>query len=149
MGRVGEAIAELEKALESMPDYAERHANLGPRWRNRAGRPALPHMRKAVQYSPKDANAHRNLALALLLMGKPAEALPDAEQAVKLSGGKDPSMLNLLGRVYGEMGRLPEALRALRQALALATARNNRELVQELNDAIAVLSSSQPAPLRR
>ena len=131
------------------PDYAEAHANLGTALAQQGRLDlALPHMRKAVQYSPKDANAHRNLALALLLMGKPAEALPEAEQAVKLSGGKDPSMLNLLGRVYGEMGRVPEALRALRQALALATARNNRELVQELNDAIAGYQS-QPAPLRR
>jgi Flp pilus assembly protein TadD len=149
MGRLAEAMAELEKALELSPEYAEAHSNLGTALAQQ-GRldQALPHLRKAVQYSPNDANAHSNLALALLMTGKAGEAVPDAEQAVKLSGGKDPRMLNLLGRVYAETGRLAEAVRVTKQALAIATARNDRGMAQELTEAIAAYQGQPGAPRR-
>jgi Flp pilus assembly protein TadD len=149
MGRVSEAISELEKALELSPDYAEAHLNLGTALAQQGRLDlALPHLRKAVQLSPGDPNARRNLALALLLMGKAGEALPEAEQAVKLSGGKDPATLNLLGRVFAETGRMADAVRVTKQALAIALARNNRELVQELNETIAAYQG-QPAATKR
>ena len=149
MGRLDEAVPELEKALALSPNYAEAHSNLGTALAQQ-GRldQALPHLRKAVQFAPEDANARRNLALALFMTGKPAEAVPHAELAVKLTAGKDPTMLSLLGRLYAETGRMPDALRTARQALSIATQRNDRELVQELNEMIAAYQSSGASPGR-
>ena len=144
-GRVDEAISELEKALALSPNYAEAHSNLGTALAQR-GRldQAIPHLRKAIEYSPQDANSQRNLALALLMAGTPTEGVLVGEQAVKLSNGKDPTMLSLLSRLYAETGRMTEALRTARQALALAAQRNDRDLVQELNEMVAAYQAPGP-----
>jgi hypothetical protein len=57
-------------------------------------------------------------------------------------------MLSLLGRLYAEAGRLPEAVRIARQALVVATGRNDRELVRELKEMIASYESHPVTPKR-
>jgi predicted Zn-dependent protease len=61
------------------------------------------------------------------------------EEAVKLSGGRDPLTLHLLGRVYADLGRAPQAVEAERQALALATEQKNAALVQLISAHLAGL----------
>ena len=148
-GRLDEAITEFQQALALSPDYAEAHLNLGTALAQQ-GRldQAIPHLRKAVEDRPEDANAHRNLGLALYMAGQVKEAIPAAEQAVKLSRGKDPTMLNLLAHLYAEVGRRQEAARTARQALTIATQRNDRQLVQELNEMLASLEAPGVPPKR-
>jgi Flp pilus assembly protein TadD len=146
-GRLDEAVAECRRALALSPDYAEAHLNLGTALAQQ-GRldQALPHLRKAVEYSPEDANSRRNLGLALFMMGNVNEAILEVEQAVKLSRGKDATMLSLLAQLYGQAGRRPEALRTARQGLAVASQRNDRELVQELSEMIAAYENPGGTP---
>jgi Flp pilus assembly protein TadD len=87
--------------VELAPEYAEARTNLGAMLAQR-GRldEALPRLFKTVEHGPNDANARRNLGLGLSMAGRVAEAIPHAERAVKLSGGKDPGMVELLRRLY-------------------------------------------------
>jgi predicted Zn-dependent protease with MMP-like domain len=80
------------------------------------------------------------------MTGNVNEALPHAEQSVKQAGGKDLTMLSLLGRLYAQVGRLPDAVRVSRQALAIATQRNDREMVEELQSLLASYGATPGAP---
>jgi Flp pilus assembly protein TadD len=63
-----------------------------------------------------------------------SEAVELAARAVKLSGAKDPAILDTLAAAYAEAGRFPEAVETARQALTLAT----EPLAAELKARIAL-----------
>lgn len=90
-----------------------------------------------MEFKPDDANARRNLALALYMTGRVKEALPEAEQAVKLSGSKDPNMLALLSRLYAESGRAREAVDAASKALAIVGPQKGFPFADELKQRVA------------
>ncbi len=137
-GRPDEAVAEFRKALALNPDFAEAHSGLGSVLA-REGRTndAIPHLLAAVEHSPQNPIARTNLCLALLMAGRASEAIPHAEQAVTLSSGQDPLILDLLGRLYAQTGRLPEAIEATRRALEIASRANDRPLVRDLRARLA------------
>jgi tetratricopeptide (TPR) repeat protein len=93
---------------------------------------AVPHLLKAVEQRPQDPAARTNLVLALAMAGRAQEAIPHAQQAVGLSGGRNPLILDLLGRLYAQAGRLPEAIEATRQALEIALQVNDEPLARDL-----------------
>ncbi len=142
-GKMREAIAEYHRALELDPSVAEAHASLGGILAEQ-GRmdEAIPHLQRAVESKPDYVPARANLALALSTLGKAAEAIPHEEAAIKLSGGGNPRMLALLGSLYAKTGRLAEAVKVARQALAIATQMNDRELMTELNSDLAAYESA-------
>ncbi len=131
MGKGEEAIAQFEKAIQLNPEYAEAHAGLGTLLTAADRLPqAIPHLERAVQLKPDDARAQANLALALARGWKAKDAIPHAEQAVKLTGGQEPEMLDLLGSLYAEVGRFPEAAKTERKALTVATEKNKAQLAE-------------------
>jgi tetratricopeptide (TPR) repeat protein len=132
-GRPDEAIVEFRKALALKPDFAEAHSGLGGALAQ-AGKlaDAIPHLQKAVEYSPQNPMARTNLCLALSLAGRPEEAIPHAQQAVTLSNGQNPLVLDLLGRLYAQAGRLPDAIETTRQALEVATKADDPQLARDL-----------------
>jgi Flp pilus assembly protein TadD len=71
-------------------------------------------MTKAVESKPDSADVRMNLGHALADKGRYQEAIGHLQEAVRLSGGSNPAMLDLLGRVYAEVGRFPEAAQAER-----------------------------------
>ena len=133
-GRLDEAIAHHRSALELNPSYAEAHNNLGNAL-TQTGRvdEAIPHFRKAIEVQPDLGVAHTALAVALAITGQPASGIAEAQQALKLSGGNDPMVLNLLGRLYAETGQLAKAIETTRQALKAASESQNTELIRDLN----------------
>jgi Flp pilus assembly protein TadD len=137
--RLDEAISEFGSALRLRPDFAEAHSGLGGALAQK-GRidEAVPHLSRAVELDPRNPMARVNLCLALSMANRPQEAIPHAEQAVTLSDGRNPLMLDLLGRLYAQAGRLPEAIVATRTALALARQAQEPQLVRDL---LARLSS--------
>ena len=147
-GRHDEAVAEFRKALALKPEFAEAHAGLGGVLAQ-AGRveEGIPHLQKAVELSPQNPGALANLCLALSLAGRPQEAIPHAEQAAALTGRRNPLILDLLGRLYAQAGRLPEAAETTRQALALARQAGDERLVRELSHRLS--SYEAPAPRGR
>lgn len=127
------AMTHFERALALNPDYGSAHSNLGSLLM-RQGKPgeAIPHLQRAIEAKPTSAEAHNNLGLALGMAGMFREAIPLLEEAVKLTGGKDAMMLDLLGGIYAQAGRPADAVRTARRALAVATQQGNQRLAEAI-----------------
>jgi spermidine synthase len=67
-----------------------------------------------------------------------------AERAVKLSGGKQPAILDTLAAAYAEARRFSEALAAAHKALDLATQGNRQALATALRARIAGYEAGKP-----
>jgi Flp pilus assembly protein TadD len=133
-GAVKEAIAQFEKAVRLAPGYPTARANLGMMLaRTGQSDKAVFHLKKVVEGKPDAAEARRNLGHALAEKGDFREASLQLEKADRLSGGKDPLTLHLLGRVYADLGRFPESIQAERRALATAMEQNSPDLIQAIN----------------
>jgi tetratricopeptide (TPR) repeat protein len=142
-GRPDEAIGEFRKAVALNPDFAEARAGLGGVLAQK-GRldEAIPHLQKAVELLPQNPGALANLCLALSLAGRPEEAIPHARQAVALSNGQNPLILDLLGRLYGQAGRFPEAIDTTRQALEIARQAGDEPLVRDLQERLSAYEAA-------
>ena len=117
-GQHAKAAAELEKALQIAPEFADAHNNLGVQY-VALGRheDALAQFQAAVRIAPGMSRAHSNLALALWKVGRPA----DAESAVRQAVALDPANLRahlILGTLLaGQARHREEAVRELRLAV--------------------------------
>jgi tetratricopeptide (TPR) repeat protein len=143
-GAVEEAIPHFEKAVQLDAGYGVARANLGAALAQ-TGRTdqAIVHFQKAVEINPDAADVRKNLGLALADKGRFQEAIVHLQEAVRISGGKNPAMLDLLGRVYAETGKFPEAAQAARQALDVATRQNNFGLCAALKARISLYESGK------
>ena len=151
-GRPDQAVAHYEKALELNPELASAHINLGV-VEARANRidEAIRHFEKAIACKPDPVHARQarlNLGLALATAQTWAEAIPHFLEADKLSGGRDPVVLDLLGSVYAELGRFEEAIKAAQKALAIASQQSRHGLVEALKARIASYESRMPPSKR-
>jgi Flp pilus assembly protein TadD len=142
-GRPDEAVAEFERALALKPDFAEAQSGLGGVLAQRGKvNEAIPHLQKAVELGPENPLARGNLCLALSLAGRPQEAIPHAQKAVALTNGQDPLLLDMLGRLYGQAGRLPEAIDSTRQALEIATRAGDARLARDLRGRLSTYEAA-------
>jgi tetratricopeptide (TPR) repeat protein len=92
-----------------------------------------------VEGKPDAVEARRDLGRALADKGRFQEASVQLEEAVRLSGERDPLALYLLGHVHADLGRAQEAVETERRALAIATEQNNSALVQLISAYLAEL----------
>jgi tetratricopeptide (TPR) repeat protein len=149
-GGVDEAVAQYQMALQLKPDYADAHNNLGTALVQK-GRmaEAITQYRKALQIEPADPKTQNNLAL-LLATGAEAslrngdQAVQLARQANDLAGGKNPLYLRTLAAAYAEAGRFSDAMRASREAIELAQATGQPDLVARLNDELKRYEAGHP-----
>jgi tetratricopeptide (TPR) repeat protein len=151
-GRPDDAIVEFRMALALKADFAEAHSGLGGALAQK-GRldEAIPHLLQAVELGPQNPMARTNLCLALSMAGRVQEAVPHAQQAVTLTSGQDPLILDLLGRLYAQAGRLPEAIETTRRALELASQANEQSLARDLRARLSsyeAAAGSRQAPVR-
>jgi tetratricopeptide (TPR) repeat protein len=149
-GGFDQAIACFERALEINPDYVEVRYHLG-RTLYSHGRTAdaLAHWHRGLRAAPDNLPLLTQTAWVLATfpdaeMRNGPEAVQLAERAVRLSGGREPGSLGLLGAAYAEAGRFSDALKAARQALALATEQNQQSLVEALTGRIALYQAGTP-----
>src|SRR5450432_1356162 len=64
-GKLAEAIAECEKAIQLRPDYAAAHLTLGNLYRGKGDYArAVTEFERTTKLQPKDATAHANLGAA-------------------------------------------------------------------------------------
>jgi Flp pilus assembly protein TadD len=139
-----QAIAQFEKAARLGATYVTAHANLGMMLaRTGQSKKAIAPLKKVVELKPEDAEARRNLGHALAENGSFREAAVQLEKAHKLAGDQDCLTLHLLGKVYADLGRIPEALSAERQALKLAIDQNNPALVESINEHLSQLTQGK------
>ena len=118
-GRMPEAIAQFEQALELKPDYAEAHNNRGAALAlaGRVGE-AIEHCRLAVRIRPVYPEAHYNLGNALIQAGRAEEAIGQFEQAWELKPDYAEAHLNC-GNALTYVGRPSEAITQYEQALRI------------------------------
>ena len=74
--------------------------------------------------------------------GKKAVEL--AQQAVQLSGGNAPEILDTLAAAYAEAGQFPKAIETARQALDLSTAQNNKPLAEVIQNQLQLFETNSP-----
>lgn len=80
---------------------------------------AIAAFRRALELRPDDPHAHNDIGCELLVLGRPADALPWLERAGQLDPmGVDPA--NNLGLALSALGRRDEAIASFRRAVTLA-----------------------------
>jgi len=149
-GRLDEAIEHLQKAAGADPGFAAAQYVLGDTFYMRGNVPeALAHWRKGLQLEPDDLPVLNQTAWVLATCSQAsvrngAEAVGLAERALKLSGGREPAVLDTLAAAYAEVGRFPEAVETARRAQALATQQDKRPLAERLAARIALYEARAP-----
>jgi len=149
-GKVDDAIAHFQQALRLQPNLAEAHNNLANAFLQK-GRvaEAVTHYQAAVAAVPNHPYLLNNLAWVLATcpdasIRNGTRAVELAQQAERLSGGKDPALLGTLAAAYAEAGRFAEAVAAAQRALELATAQTNTAQVETLRARLELYQSGSP-----
>ena len=144
-GQADEAIFHYRKALEIMPDSELAHNNLGNRLAARGQvDEAIAHYRKALEIKPDFEEAHNSLGNALAARGQLDAAITHFRQALEIEPDFAEAHMNL-GRALTGRGRRQEAIEHFRKALCLASARNDRDLVDAIRAQIRLQQSAAPA----
>jgi len=110
---------------------------------------ALVQWRLVLRAQPDDVGVQTQAAWALatspaVSVRNGEEAVALAERAVRLSGGREPSILDALAAAYAEVGRFPDAVRTAERALDLARQQGNAELAVALDARLALYRSRAP-----
>jgi DNA-binding winged helix-turn-helix (wHTH) protein/Tfp pilus assembly protein PilF len=122
--RFDESIAEARRAVELDPASLRGRQIYG--WMLYFGRrfdDALRQLRTVAEMDPRYAHAHFRIGQVLIVMGRPAEAIPELQMAIELSGGS-PAAIGLLGMAYGASGRRTDARRVADDLEARAATEN-------------------------
>ena len=146
-GRNDEAAVVLRKAIQDNPQYADAYYFLGV-LQGKSGQldEAIAQLQKAVDLKPETDEFQYVLGRALAAQGRFAAALPHFEKALELTTGnpeRQLGILQILARVYSEVGRFPDAVRTARQALDLATQAGDSSLAGTLRARIAYYESQE------
>jgi tetratricopeptide (TPR) repeat protein len=118
-GRMDEAIAHYDQALELDPSYGEAHYNLANAL-VRLGRmdEAIAHYEKAVELNPNNAMAYYNLGSVLVRNGRVEESITHYRKALELNPN-NAGAHNNLGAALLRLGNLDEAIAHYLRALEL------------------------------
>lgn len=136
-GQATEGIEHLSKAVMLAPDSADAQNKLGTALAGTGqDRDAETHFQRSVALQPDSLEYRFNLAFLLIRQENFAQATPQLEKAVELSGGKDARCLAMLSAAYDHTGHPAEARQAVQRALELAEKDNNTELVKNLRLAL-------------
>jgi Tfp pilus assembly protein PilF len=120
VGRLDEAIRELEEAVRLDPNQAQAHNFLGGAYFNaRRLDDAIRHLRRATALAPRDAPLHFNLGRVLDVAGRSAEAKQAFQRALAIQPDLAEAHQNL-GVVFFAENKMPEALTHLKRAVELA-----------------------------
>ena len=137
-GRIDEAIADLEKSLLIQPNHADAHTCLGNALlRQGSLKQAIAQYEAALALAPEDPHSRNNIAWVLATSSDGsirdgAKAIGFAQQAVALSGGREPQFRRTLAAAYAENGRFSEAIAAAQQAAAIANMQGKQRLTNNL-----------------
>jgi tetratricopeptide (TPR) repeat protein len=122
-GRVLDAIAEFETAVQLDPDSSKTHNNLGNVLLNVPGRlpEAIAQFEAALRLNPDSAEMHYNLGNALLnAPGRSSDAIAQYEAALRLNPDSVETHINLGNALFNMPGRLPDAIAQYEAAVQLA-----------------------------
>jgi tetratricopeptide (TPR) repeat protein len=139
--RYDDAIADLERAIELRPDYAEAHANLGRTHLERENYDAaLAELERAIELNHNLAEAWGNKAQALTGQGDVEGALEAFGTAIEVSGGNPDIYFNRASLLYAT-GQFMEALADYRVVAERST---NEQLAFMAQQQALFLSNAEP-----
>ena len=139
-----------EKTLQLRPDDADAHTCLGNALlQQRLQNEAMAQYETAAALAPNDFHSRNNMAWLLATSSDGsirdgAKAVELAQQAVALSGGREPNFIRTLAAAYAENGRFSEAIAAAHQALALAAMQGKSGLTKVLKNDITLYRANVP-----
>ena len=118
-GRIEDAIAQLQNAVQLNPTNASLHNSLGAAY-DRGTRldDAMAQFDEAIKLDPTSVTAHKNRGLVLSRKGRSVEAIAEFETALKLKPD-DADTHTELGNALGRAGRADEALPHFQKAVQL------------------------------
>jgi tetratricopeptide (TPR) repeat protein len=139
LGQLDEAITQYLQALEINPDYVAAHTSLGNVLVGR-GRidEAIAHYRQALEINPDHVEAQANLGVALARRGRLDEAITHFQKALKVKPDSAETHFDL-GRALAGRGQVGDAMAHYQKALDLASARNDKALVDVIRARIRQL----------
>ncbi len=138
-GEADEAMAHFRKALEFKPSHVQAHVNLAAALASRGELDeAIVHYRKALEIKPEQTAVLNNLAAALAARGEIDEAIVHYRRALEIQPDLAEAHYNL-GEALAGRGKLNEALEHFHRALDLASARNDRAMVEAIRARIGEL----------
>jgi tetratricopeptide (TPR) repeat protein len=152
-GRIDEAMADFEKTLQIQPNDADAHTGLGNALlRKGALKEAIAQYGQAVALAPEDPHSRSNLAWLLATSSDAsirdgAKAVELAQQAVSLSGGREPLFFRTLAAAYAETGRFSNAIAVIQQGVAIARVQGKTSLADLLEEDVSLYR--QQVPFRR
>src|SRR6478609_1420675 len=149
-GRVDEAIADWEKALQMQPNNADAHTSLGNALLQKGSlREAIAHYVTALALAPEDPHSRNNVDWVLATASDSsirdgARAVGFAQEAVQLSGGREPRFLRTLAAAYAENGRFSEAIAVAQQAAVIATMQGKPDMAKRLEKDLVLFRGNLP-----
>jgi tetratricopeptide (TPR) repeat protein len=152
-GKIDEAIPDFEKALQIQPNDADAHIGLGNALlRKGSVKEAIAHYKEAMALAPNDPHSRSNTAWLLATstdasIRDGAKAVELAQQAISLTGGREPLFFRTLAAAYAETGRFSDAIAVIQQAVGIARMQGKTSLADRLEED-ALLYRGQ-VPLRR
>jgi type IV pilus assembly protein PilF len=120
-GRDEDALKKLQKAVDTMPDYAEAHSSIALAY-ERLEKPekAAEHYERAVELKPEDGSIHNNYAVFLCSQKKYDEAEKHFLSAIQNHKYRTPARaLENLGMCMTQIPDWEKAEKYLRQALRM------------------------------
>jgi tetratricopeptide (TPR) repeat protein len=127
-GRTNEAIARFNEALPASADKVNIYTNLGTAYLIQGNNEmAIQSWTKALQLKPDNAVNLNNLAWLLATREEVSaedanKAVRFAEDACKLTGYKEPALLDTLAAAYAAAGRFDDAVAIANKAIDVARA---------------------------
>ena len=137
-GNIDDAIADWEKTLQLQPNDADAHTCLGNALLRKGSlNEAIAHYQTALALAPDDPHSRNNLAWILATSSDDkirdgGKAVEFAQQAVAISGGREPQFIRTLAAAYAENGRFSESIAAAQQAAMIANMQGKRRLANNL-----------------
>jgi tetratricopeptide (TPR) repeat protein len=137
-GQRDEAIQQVTAGMELAPKNPDGY-NIYGVILARQGKldQAIVALQKAVELAPNSAENHYNLGRALAAANRFSDALPQFETAARLTGGREPEILQMLAAMYSETGNYPRAVTVAQQALDIAEKQQNSNLSGALRGNLA------------
>ena len=149
-GQVAEAMVHYRKFLELEPANVEARNTLGTALIQQGHvREAIDQWQEVLALQPENGNAASNLAWVFATCTDDSirdgtRAAQLGEKALRISGGKIPTIYKVLAAAYAENGRFADAVETAQRGAELATTQGNPPLAAELESNIALYRSGRP-----
>ena len=140
----------MAKALEIHPYDADANTILGNALLQKGLiREAIAQYETALALAPQDPHSRNNLAWILATASDSsirdgAKAVAFAEEAVKLSGGRELLFLRTLAAAYAESGRFSEAIAVAQQAAGIANMQAKPDMAKRLESDLVFFRGNLP-----